>query len=82
MTYTEAVKSNVGLVESFREPKQLGDGVGQRWVRDIYGSVGYLRSTRSDAFLLCYPVKVFKSKVGVVVQSWPIEAWDTFDKLT
>lgn len=80
MTYTEAAAVNK-LDAIHKDPKQVGDGVHLRWVKDTNGNIGYVRATRADAVLIAYPTKVLKNHVMLTVHSWPIEAWKSFIKL-
>lgn len=80
MTYTEAAAVNK-LDAINKDPKQLGDGVNLRWVKDTNGNIGYVRATRTDAILIAYPTKVLRDHVMLSIHSWPIGAWKTFTKL-
>lgn len=82
MTYAEASKHNeqFGLKALWKDRMQ-GDGSNLRWVKDPEGKIGYIRATRSDAFLVIYPVQAMKANFRYTVRAWDHAGWKNMTKL-
>ena len=83
MTYTGAVQQNMqfDLPAGYKNPKEPMDGANLRWVIDPIGRIGYIKTSRPDAILVYYPVKVFKVSVKLAIWTWNADEWSKFTLL-
>lgn len=82
MTYAEASKHNEQFgLKALWKGRMQGDGSKLRWVKDPEGRIGYIGATRSDAFLVGYPVKVLKANYMYKIQAWDHAEWKNMTKL-
>ena len=83
MTYAEAarINSKFNLKWYFRDPKQLGDGIYLKRIKNNQGRVGYVRGYNSEGILVMYPVQSLKNHVRLLHAIITHENWKAFEKL-
>ena len=83
MTYTEASRHNAqyNLSGAWRGHKELSDGKLARWVQDPLGRIGFIKASRSNAFMVHYPVKSFKVTFTYCLKIYGTDEWHKFKLL-